>query len=127
MGRIFVSSCNASIRSGARKLSARKPLLCTPIAHGREWRSAIPDALAGRIDGKTHHQEGFHWERIEAGLQAKGVSLRDPALTLAAGIPSSYRGTAFKKLEPDAAFAFSMTNFDVSLNSVSISCAFFRK
>ena len=107
--------------------SAASPLPCEEFAVSHWRRSAIPDALAGRIDGKTHHQEGFHWERIEAGLQAKGVSLRDPALTLAAGIPSSYRGTAFKKLEPDAAFAFSMTNFDVSLNSVSISCAFFRK
>lgn len=107
--------------------SAASSLPCEEFAVSHWRRSAIPDALAGRIDGKTHHQEGFQWERIEAGLQAKGVSLRDPALTLAAGIASSYRGTAFKKLEPDAAFAFSMTNFDVSLNSVSISCAFFRK
>ena len=40
----------------------------------RLFRVAIPDALAGRIDGKAPHQEGFRRERIEAGLQAKGRS-----------------------------------------------------
>ena len=36
------------------------------------FRVALPDALAGRIDGKAPHQEGFRWGRIEAGLQDEG-------------------------------------------------------
>ena len=84
MGRIFVSSCNASIRSGARKLSARKPLLCTPIAHGREWRSAIPDALAKRIIAETiapKVRQGDIAGGVAAGVTEIGRLIDGEALT----------------------------------------------